>query len=55
MKQLIECVPNFSEGRDHTILQQITQTIEAVEGDRIRIRRFRLSARREVHVRVEPD
>lgn len=32
MKQLIECVPNFSEGRDHTILQQITQTIEAVEG-----------------------
>ncbi|MCC6282635.1 MAG: hypothetical protein IT262_18675, partial [Saprospiraceae bacterium] len=24
MKQLIECVPNFSEGRDPAILKQIT-------------------------------
>jgi glutamate formiminotransferase/formiminotetrahydrofolate cyclodeaminase len=32
MKQLIECVPNFSEGRDPAILKQITDTIEAVEG-----------------------
>ncbi|MCB0617074.1 MAG: hypothetical protein KDC75_27345, partial [Phaeodactylibacter sp.] len=23
-KQLIECVPNFSEGRDHHIIKQIT-------------------------------
>lgn len=31
-KQLIECVPNFSEGRDMTIIQQITDAIESVEG-----------------------
>lgn len=29
---LIECVPNFSEGRDPAVLKQITDTIEAVEG-----------------------
>jgi glutamate formiminotransferase/formiminotetrahydrofolate cyclodeaminase len=32
MKQLIECVPNFSEGRDPAVLKQITDVIEAVEG-----------------------
>lgn len=32
MKQLIECVPNFSEGRDLTIIKQITDEIESVEG-----------------------
>ena len=32
MKQLIECVPNFSEGRDLTIIKQITDVIESVEG-----------------------
>ena len=32
MKQLIECVPNFSEGRDPAMLKQITDVIEAVEG-----------------------
>ena len=31
-KQLIECVPNFSEGRDMSIIKQITDEIEAVEG-----------------------
>ncbi len=30
--QLIECVPNFSEGNDLTIIKQITDEIEAVEG-----------------------
>lgn len=30
--QLIECVPNFSEGRDMTIIKQITDAIESVEG-----------------------
>jgi glutamate formiminotransferase / formiminotetrahydrofolate cyclodeaminase len=30
--QLIECVPNFSEGNDITIINQITQEIENVEG-----------------------
>jgi len=29
---LIECVPNFSEGRDPAILKQITDEIEKVEG-----------------------
>ena len=32
MKQLIECVPNFSEGRDPAVLKQITDVIESVEG-----------------------
>lgn len=31
-KQLIECVPNFSEGRDMQIIKQITDEIESVEG-----------------------
>lgn len=32
MKKLIECVPNFSEGRDASVIQQITNAIEAVDG-----------------------
>lgn len=32
MKQLIECVPNFSEGNDMGIIKQITNQIEAIEG-----------------------
>lgn len=31
-KQLLECVPNFSEGRDTTIIRQITDVISSVEG-----------------------
>ncbi|MCB0653122.1 MAG: glutamate formimidoyltransferase [Saprospiraceae bacterium] len=31
-KQIIECVPNFSEGRDMNVIQQITDVIESVEG-----------------------
>lgn len=31
-RQLIECVPNFSEGRDMSIIKQITDEIEHVEG-----------------------
>ena len=31
-KQLIECVPNFSEGNDMAIIKQITDVIESVEG-----------------------
>jgi glutamate formiminotransferase/formiminotetrahydrofolate cyclodeaminase len=34
-KQLIECVPNFSEGRDLTVIRQITDAIESVEGVRL--------------------
>jgi len=33
--QLIECVPNFSEGNDLNIINQITAEIEAVEGVRL--------------------
>lgn len=32
MKQLIECVPNFSEGRDEKIIRQITDAIQSVDG-----------------------
>jgi glutamate formiminotransferase/formiminotetrahydrofolate cyclodeaminase len=32
MKQLIECVPNFSEGNNLDIIKQITQEIEQIDG-----------------------
>src|SRR5207247_6181531 len=32
MPKLIECVPNFSEGRDLDAIRQITDAIESVEG-----------------------
>jgi glutamate formiminotransferase/formiminotetrahydrofolate cyclodeaminase len=32
MQKLIECVPNFSEGRDMAVIRQITDVIERVEG-----------------------
>ncbi len=35
LNQIIECVPNFSEGRDMTIIKQITDEIEKVDGVRL--------------------
>src|SRR5437868_1133583 len=35
MQQIIECVPNFSEGSDLNIIKQITDQIESVEGVRL--------------------
>src|SRR5438132_7126011 len=32
MQKLIECVPNFSEGRDQNVIRQITEAIESVKG-----------------------
>jgi len=32
MKKLIECVPNFSEGRDENIIRQITDAVKTVDG-----------------------
>src|SRR5213083_1468747 len=32
MQKLIECVPNFSEGRDQNIIGQITDAIKSVDG-----------------------
>jgi glutamate formiminotransferase/formiminotetrahydrofolate cyclodeaminase len=32
MNKIIECVPNFSEGRDLEVVRQITAAIESVEG-----------------------
>lgn len=31
-KRIVECVPNFSEGRDMAVIKQITDVIEGVEG-----------------------
>lgn len=31
-KRLVECVPNFSEGRDMNVIEQITSEIKSVEG-----------------------
>lgn len=35
MKQLIECVPNFSEGRDMAVIRVITDEIEKIKGVRL--------------------
>lgn len=32
MRQIIECVPNFSEGRDHVVLEAIADAVRSVEG-----------------------
>jgi glutamate formiminotransferase/formiminotetrahydrofolate cyclodeaminase len=32
MQKLIECVPNFSEGRDQNVIRQITDAIRSTEG-----------------------
>src|SRR4029434_4292735 len=32
MRKLIECVPNFSDGRDQNVIRQITDAVESVEG-----------------------
>src|SRR6184192_3120519 len=32
MQKLIECVPNFSEGRDQSVIRQITDAIKSVDG-----------------------
>ena len=31
-KQIIECVPNFSEGRNKDVIKQITDEVEQVKG-----------------------
>jgi glutamate formiminotransferase/formiminotetrahydrofolate cyclodeaminase len=31
-KKIVECVPNFSEGRNMAIIKQITDEIERVKG-----------------------
>jgi glutamate formiminotransferase/formiminotetrahydrofolate cyclodeaminase len=35
MKQVVECVPNFSEGRNANVIKQIAGEIESVEGVRL--------------------
>ena len=35
MKQVIECVPNFSEGQDKAVIKQITDEIEKIEGTKL--------------------
>lgn len=32
MKKILECVPNFSEGKDPKVIREITNAIESVEG-----------------------
>jgi glutamate formiminotransferase/formiminotetrahydrofolate cyclodeaminase len=35
MKQIVECVPNFSEGRDKGVIDQIVKSIASVEGVKV--------------------
>ena len=35
MKRIIECVPNFSEGRDRTVIDRIVSAIAGVEGVKV--------------------
>ena len=32
MNQIVECVPNFSEGRDKKVIDEIIKAIESVSG-----------------------
>ena len=32
IRRIVECVPNFSEGRDMGVIRQITDVIEQTEG-----------------------
>jgi glutamate formiminotransferase/formiminotetrahydrofolate cyclodeaminase len=32
MERIVECVPNFSEGRDEALIRQITDAVEAMSG-----------------------
>ena len=32
MNQIIECVPNFSEGRDKSVINKISEAISSTEG-----------------------
>lgn len=35
MKKIVECVPNFSEGMDRTVIDQIVAAIESVDGSKV--------------------
>ena len=35
MKQLIECVPNYSEGRDRAVIDKIVAAIATVKGVKV--------------------
>jgi glutamate formiminotransferase/formiminotetrahydrofolate cyclodeaminase len=35
MERIVECVPNFSEGRNDAVIKEITDTIETVQGVRL--------------------
>lgn len=35
MEKIVECVPNFSEGKDKNIIDQIVAAIESVEGSKV--------------------
>ena len=35
MKSIVECVPNFSEGRDRTTIDAIAESIRAVPGAKL--------------------
>lgn len=35
MEKIVECVPNFSEGKDKNVIDQIVAAIESVEGSRV--------------------
>ncbi len=35
MKRIVECVPNFSEGKDRAIIDSIVAAIESVEGSKV--------------------
>ena len=36
---IIECVPNFSEGRNMDVIKQITSEIEKIEGVRLNLKK----------------
>lgn len=45
-RQIVECVPNFSEGRDKNVIRQITDVIEECEGVKLLNHCLRFSHKR---------
>ena len=35
MQKLVECIPNFSEGRDESVVKQLVDTVESVENVKV--------------------
>ena len=50
MKQLIECVPNISEGRDDEKIKIISQIVEEIDGVKLNIEKMMSNKNKSIQV-----